>query len=52
MLFNSLTFFVFFALVLGGYWTLRSWEARKNLLLAANAAPTTRVDSVRFSRGC
>jgi D-alanyl-lipoteichoic acid acyltransferase DltB (MBOAT superfamily) len=36
MLFNSLTFVVFFALVLGGYWTLRSWEARKNLLLAAS----------------
>jgi alginate O-acetyltransferase complex protein AlgI len=36
MLFNSLTFVVFFALVLGGYWTLRSWEARKNLLLIAS----------------
>jgi alginate O-acetyltransferase complex protein AlgI len=36
MLFNSLTFVVFFVLVLGGYWTLRSWEARKNLLLAAS----------------
>lgn len=36
MLFNSLTFVVFFALVLGGYWTLRSWEARKNLLLVAS----------------
>ncbi|ACB76319.1 MBOAT family O-acyltransferase [Opitutus terrae] len=36
MLFNSLTFVVFFALVLSGYWTLRSWEARKNLLLVAS----------------
>ena len=36
MLFNSLTFIVFFVLVLGGYWTLRSWEARKNLLLVAS----------------
>ena len=36
MLFNSLTFVVFFAVVLGGYWTLRSWEARKNLLLVAS----------------
>src|SRR5687768_17689492 len=36
MLFNSLTFVVFFALVVGGYWTLRSWEARKNLLLVAS----------------
>lgn len=36
MLFNSLTFVVFFALVLGAYWTLRSWEARKNLLLVAS----------------
>ncbi len=36
MLFNSLTFVVFVALVMGGYWSLRSWEARKNLLLAAS----------------
>jgi alginate O-acetyltransferase complex protein AlgI len=36
MLFNSLTFVVFFAVVLTAYWTLRSWEARKNLLLAAS----------------
>jgi len=36
MLFNSLTFVVFFVLVLGAYWTLRSWEVRKNLLLAAS----------------
>ncbi len=36
MLFNSLTFIVFFAVVVGGYWTLRSWEARKNLLLVAS----------------
>src|SRR5947207_2130714 len=36
MLFNSLTFVVFFVVVLTAYWTLRSWEARKNLLLAAS----------------
>ena len=36
MLFNSLTFVVYFVLVLTGYWTLRSWEARKNLLLVAS----------------
>src|SRR4051812_12083483 len=36
MLFNSLVFVVFFALVLGGYWTLRSWNSRKNLLLVAS----------------
>jgi alginate O-acetyltransferase complex protein AlgI len=36
MLFNSLTFVVFFVVVVTAYWTLRSWEARKNLLLAAS----------------
>src|ERR1700738_279681 len=36
MLFNSLTFVVFFLLVLAAYWTLRSWETRKNLLLVAS----------------
>ncbi len=36
MLFNSLTFVVFFALVLSAYWTMRSWTARKNLLLVAS----------------
>ena len=36
VLFNSLTFVVFFALVMGGYWTLRDWSARKNLLLVAS----------------
>lgn len=36
MLFNSLTFIVFFALVLGAYWTLHSWNARKNMLLVAS----------------
>ena len=36
MLFNSLTFVVFFVLVVGAYWTLRSWETRKNLLLVAS----------------
>ena len=36
MLFNSLTFVVFFAAVLAAFWALRSWEARKNLLLGAS----------------
>ena len=36
MLFNSLTFLVFFVLVTGTYWTLKSWEAKKNLLLVAS----------------
>ncbi|MDQ3119283.1 MAG: MBOAT family protein [Verrucomicrobiota bacterium] len=36
MLFNSLTFVVFFAVVVSAYWTMRSWEARKNLLLVAS----------------
>jgi alginate O-acetyltransferase complex protein AlgI len=36
MLFNSLTFVVFFAVVLALYWNMRSWEARKNLLLVAS----------------
>ncbi len=36
MLFNSLTFVVFFAVVLALHWTLRSWSARKNVLLAAS----------------
>src|SRR6267154_3922720 len=36
MLFTSLTFVVFFLVVLAAYWTMRSWEARKNLLLVAS----------------
>jgi alginate O-acetyltransferase complex protein AlgI len=36
MLFNSLTFIVFFLVVLGAYWSMRSWDARKNLLLVAS----------------
>jgi len=36
MLFNSLTFVVFFVLVMGAFWTLRSWDARKNVLLFAS----------------
>ncbi|MBI2814184.1 MAG: MBOAT family protein [Opitutae bacterium] len=36
MLFNSLTFVVFFAVVASAYWALKSWEARKNLLLVAS----------------
>jgi len=36
VLFNSLTFVVFFVLVLSAYWTLKSWNTRKNLLLVAS----------------
>ena len=36
MLFNSLIFVVFFVLVLTAFWTMRSWPARKNLLLVAS----------------
>src|SRR3954449_5920676 len=36
MLFNSLTFVVFFVVVLSAYWTMRDWNARKNLLLVAS----------------
>ena len=36
MLFNSLTFVVFFIIVVSVYWTLKSWNARKNLLLVAS----------------
>jgi alginate O-acetyltransferase complex protein AlgI len=36
MLFNSLTFVVFFAFVLSLYWSIRSWNARKNLLVVAS----------------
>lgn len=36
MLFNSLTFVVFFGVVLASYWSLRSWNGRKNLLLLAS----------------
>src|SRR6059058_154066 len=36
MLFNSLTFVVFFAVVVTAYWSLRSWNARKNLLVVAS----------------
>src|SRR5438445_3337565 len=36
MLFNSLTFVVFFALVVSAYWSIRSWKARKNLLVVAS----------------
>ncbi len=36
MLFNSLTFVVFFAVVVSLYWSLRSWNGRKNLLLVAS----------------
>jgi alginate O-acetyltransferase complex protein AlgI len=36
MLFNSLTFVAFFAIVLACYWSMRSWNGRKNLLLVAS----------------
>jgi alginate O-acetyltransferase complex protein AlgI len=36
MLFNSLTFIVFFVVVVTAYWTMRSWQVRKNLLLVAS----------------
>src|SRR5438046_1386067 len=36
MLFNSLTFIVFFAVVVTLYWSIRSWNARKNLLVTAS----------------
>src|SRR5437588_1222682 len=36
MLFNSLTFVVFFAVVVTAYWSIRSWNARKNLLVASS----------------
>lgn len=36
MIFNSLTFVVFYAVVLSAYWTLRDWNTRKNLLLLAS----------------
>jgi alginate O-acetyltransferase complex protein AlgI len=36
MLFNSLTFVAFFLVVLAAFWSMRSWDARKNLLLVAS----------------
>ncbi len=36
MLFNSLTFVVFFAVVVSAYWMLDSWRGRKNLLVIAS----------------
>jgi alginate O-acetyltransferase complex protein AlgI len=36
VLFNSLTFVVFFAVVVSAYWMMRSWPARKNLLVIAS----------------
>ena len=36
MLFNSLTFVVFFMVVVTLYWSVRSWNARKNLLVTAS----------------
>src|SRR4029078_8932713 len=34
--FDSLTFVVFLAAIFAGYWTVRSWTARKVFLLAAS----------------
>jgi alginate O-acetyltransferase complex protein AlgI len=36
MLFNSLTFVVFFVVVVSLYWSIRPWNARKNLLVIAS----------------
>ena len=36
MLFNSLTFVVFFVVVVSAYWMMGSWRGRKNLLLIAS----------------
>src|ERR1044071_6416910 len=36
MLFNSLTFVIFFAVVVTLFWSLRSWPLRKNLLVVAS----------------
>src|SRR5216110_2421742 len=36
MLFNSLTFVVFFAVVVSVYWSMRSWNARKYFLAVAS----------------
>ena len=36
MLFNSLTFIVFFAIVLGLHYTIRSWQTQKSILLIAS----------------
>ncbi len=36
MLFNSLTFVVFFIVVVTLYWSIRSWPVRKNLLVLAS----------------
>src|ERR1700726_632774 len=36
MLFNSLTFVVFFAVVVTAYWSIRSWQVRKNFLVVAS----------------
>src|SRR5919201_7037373 len=36
MLFNSLTFIVFFVVVVALYWSIRGWTLRKNLLVIAS----------------
>src|SRR6201987_1823889 len=36
MLFNSLTFVVFYVVVVTLFWSIRSWQARRNLLVVAS----------------
>src|ERR1051325_2654428 len=36
MLFNSLTFVVFFVVVVSLYWSISVWQSRKNLLVVAS----------------
>src|SRR5881275_1799969 len=36
MLFNSLTFVIFFTVVVATYWSIGSWNTRKNLLVVAS----------------
>src|ERR1700730_13905573 len=36
MLFNSLTFVVFFVVVVTTYWSIRSWQARQNFLVVCS----------------
>src|SRR5438046_9486164 len=36
MLFNSLTFIVFFVIVVMLYWSIASWPLRKNILVVAS----------------
>lgn len=38
MIFNSLVFFLFYAIVLTGYFGLRQWQLRKSFLVLASFA--------------